>query len=127
MVRLLWTTGSNRKLNSELDAGNAAREANNWPAAVSHYRRYLEDQPRAFVIWVQLGHALKESGQLVEALLAYSEARRLNRNDSDLELSLGHLYKLMGHFEEALVHYQRSVEIDGNVHANAEINRLRVS
>jgi O-antigen biosynthesis protein len=114
------------KANREAEEGNRARDERDWSSAAAHYRRYLELKPNKAAMWIQLGHSLKESGQFVGALCAYSEARRLSTNDADLELSLGHLYKLMGHLDEAVAHYRRSLEIDGNPNAAGELRSLAV-
>jgi tetratricopeptide (TPR) repeat protein len=101
-----------------------ARDAHDWTTAAQHYRLYLQSRPKHFAIWVQLGHALKESGHLADAHAAYSEAQLLDPRDSDLLLSVGHLYKLMGRQDEAIAFYRQSAEQDGNAHARAELQRL---
>jgi glycosyltransferase involved in cell wall biosynthesis len=49
--------------------------------------------PLEAAAWVQLGHALKESGRLREAERAYVEALRLEPGKADTELHLFHLRK----------------------------------
>ena len=107
-----------------LTAGNEARDRRDWDAAARHYRSYLVGRPAAFAIWVQCGHALKESGRLVEALVAYSRALGLNDRDADLWLNFGHLYKRMGLREDSISSYRRSFAIDGNSHARSELEGL---
>jgi tetratricopeptide (TPR) repeat protein len=107
-----------------LIAGNRARDRNDWAAAAEAYRAHLKSSPGNFPIWVQLGHALKESGQLREASLAYGEAMNLNHADPDLLLNLGHLCKLMDDRTAAVDYYLRSAEIDGNAFALEEIRAL---
>ena len=104
-----------------LAAGDAARDQRDWAAAAAHYQRHLNARPGHFAIWVQLGHALKETGQPVEALVAYSRALALNEADADLLLNLGHLHKLMGHRALAIEYYQRSARVDSNIHARDEL------
>ena len=113
-----------RGARANLAEGNAARDRREWGAAAGFYQLYLQARPDHFAIWVQLGHAVKESGDLVGALTAYSEALRLNAKDADLLLSLGHLHKVMGHGEEAVRFYRLSAELDGNAHALYELERL---
>ena len=110
-----------------LALGDEARDRCDWIAASEYYRLYLDAKPHDFAIWVQFGHALKESGKRVEALIAYSEALNLDVSDADLLLSLGHLHKLMGHRDEAVSFYLMSAEADGNVHALGELNRLGIN
>ena len=107
-----------------LVVGNQARDRGDWPAAAKAYRAHLNARPGNFPIWVQLGHALKEAGQLREASLAYGEAMTLNSADPDLLLNLGHLYKLMDDRTVAIDYYRRSAEIDGNAFALEEVRNL---
>lgn len=118
------STGSRAR--SELGKALVARDAQAWESAALHYSRYLDSSPDDFAIWVQLGHALKESGRTVDALAAYSEAMRLNDRDPDLLLNFGHLYKVMGLREEAIGLYRRSATLDGNAHAVGELRALGV-
>ena len=107
-----------------LTQANQARDRKDWEMAIKSYRQYLDLRPKSFGIWVQLGHALKESGQLVPALAAYNSALSLDARNGDLLLSLGHLHKLMGHRDLAIAFYIRSAEIEDNIDARAELNRI---
>lgn len=109
-----------------LRVANAARDRRDWVTASEHYRLYLSKRPRAFAIWVQLGHTLKESGRHVEALIAYSHALALRPEDADLLLNVGHLHKIMAHRDHAIAFYRRSAEADGNLSATAELKMLGI-
>jgi glycosyltransferase involved in cell wall biosynthesis/Tfp pilus assembly protein PilF len=106
--------------------GDEARSLRNWPEAVRYYSAHLRAQPASFAIWVQLGHAFKESGNLEAALEAYERAYAINESDADLFLSMGHLYKLLGRRDDAIANYRRSAECDGNQHALTELTNLGV-
>ncbi len=106
------------------DLGDAARARQDWTGAASQYRRHLLRQPEDFAIWVQLGHALKEAGQLNLAIQAYEEALGLAPHDADLLLNLGHAHKLAGNAGLAASLYQRSVAGDDNLHARRELALL---
>jgi len=108
----------------ELIQANDARDRRDWNTAAVEYQRHLRIRPNNFSIWVQLGHALKESGQSAQALAAYGEALRIDPRNADLLLNLGHLYKVMGLPAEAADFYRRSLAIDGNPHAAGELQRL---
>ena len=69
------------------DQGDRARDEQEWKTAVFAYRQYLEARPHDAGIWIQLGHALKESRQYVEAENAYLEALAINGRDADLLLN----------------------------------------
>ena len=59
---------------SLIGRADRAREALQWDIAVDFYRRALDRNPGNPPIWVQFGHALKESGKLAEAERAYRAA-----------------------------------------------------
>lgn len=104
--------------------GDDARDRCEWVEAAANYRIHLKLHPDDFAIWVQLGHALKESSQIARALVAYSEALRLNEKDADLHLNLGHLFKLIRLYDSAELHYNESKNIDGNSNAASELDHL---
>ena len=58
--------------------GNAARAARSWNAAAGSHRKALKYQPELAPIWVQYGHALKESGNLGGAETAYRGIEELD-------------------------------------------------
>ena len=91
--------------------GDQARDSRDWLGAVEHYRRHLERNPADAGIMVQLGHALKESGQLIAARTAYHQAVKLTPNDADLHLQIGHLAKIMGDQPAMLASYARAFEL----------------
>lgn len=105
--------------------GNTARNRKNWPEAIKSYAEALEIRPRTGSIWVQLGHALKESGALAEADIAYARAARLLPYNSDLQLQIGHLNKIRGKIAEAIHHYSTALFYDPrNIHAARELKNL---
>src|ERR1051326_1984620 len=76
--------------------GDTFRDLRSWPQARDAYRSALLLDPKLQPIWVQLGHAAKEGGDLLDAEAAYREAIVLNPQDPDAHLQLGHLLKLRG-------------------------------
>src|SRR3546814_5815655 len=54
--------------------GNAARDRGDWQAARNAYHQALLLDPKLHHIRIQLGHALKHTGQLGEADAAYAVA-----------------------------------------------------
>jgi O-antigen biosynthesis protein len=101
--------------------GDAARDARRWDEAAERYRAYLDARPDDFAIWVQLGHALKEAGDLPGAGEAYGAAFRLRPRDADLLLNMGHLAKRRGDWAEAAYRYRASYRVDANNHARTEL------
>lgn len=99
---------------------DAARDSRNWPKAAEAYRKVLEAKPGRADLWVQLGHAEKERGELDRAGDAYAESLRLDPDNADTSLQIGHLRKLQGRIEEAGAHYLRAAELDPSLHYAVE-------
>jgi glycosyltransferase involved in cell wall biosynthesis len=89
-----------------------ARDARQWETAVRHYQTALIRNPRNPPIWVQYGHALKESGSHAAAEAAYRRAIEDDPTAADPYLQLGHVLKLRGRPEEAKDAYLRAFSID---------------
>lgn len=92
--------------------GDRARDERRWADAAAAYREYLAGEPDDAAIRVQLGHALKESGDRAGAEEAYRTALRIAPDDADIHLQLGHVLKLRGRTEEAIEAYRRSFELE---------------
>jgi glycosyltransferase involved in cell wall biosynthesis/SAM-dependent methyltransferase len=95
-----------------------ARDAGQWERAAELYKKALDRNPDSPPIWVQYGHALKESGELrdpaklEQAELAYRMALSLDPGIADTYLQLGHILKLQGKTEEAEASYLRAFALD---------------
>jgi glycosyltransferase involved in cell wall biosynthesis/tetratricopeptide (TPR) repeat protein len=109
-------------------AADAARDRGDWKTASLLYEKGLRRDPHNAPIWVQYGHALKESGYLVAAEDAYKKALCLEPLEPDTHLQMGHLLKLQNRLIEAAGYYLRAVELDpAPCHASEELARLRRS
>jgi tetratricopeptide (TPR) repeat protein len=109
-------------------AGDIARDAKDWLAAVDHYEAYLTQTPGNGPIWVQLGNCAKEAGDYEKSLAAYQQALSLQPTESDTHLQLGHLNKLLGRLQVALDHYRTALSINPALaDARHEIERLSKS
>ncbi len=113
----------NRK--RHVHVANAARDARRWPEARLHYEAALAENPRLDGIWVQLGHARKELGDLHAAEAAYHKALALRPDLADTHLQLGHLFKIMGRPEESAKAYAQAIRLqpDGG-DAAGELERM---
>lgn len=108
-----------------LAAGDNARDQRRWTEAAEAYRQYLALRPQDAGIWVQLGHALKESGFLDDAEAAYRKAIALDGAVADSYLQLGHALKLKGRRQDAGVAYARALSLDANnIYAREELVAL---
>src|SRR5947209_4797537 len=95
-----------------LSQADRARDARNWSAAARYYREALDVDRSDPAIWVQYGHALKESGNLADAESAYRASLALNSDLADTHLQLGHVLKLQGRNIEASAAYFRALVLD---------------
>ncbi len=109
---------------AERRAGDAARDRRDWAEAAAHYERYLAFNPEDAPLWVQLGHARKEAGDLPGAEQAYRTAQERKPRDHDIALQLGHALKLQGKLEEAVAAYALSDQLAPINHAAEELAAL---
>jgi GT2 family glycosyltransferase len=95
-----------------LRRARAAAALRDWQSAARFYRAYLRHQPRKGSAWIQLGHALKEGGDLDASLVAYRRATEVVPYLPEGWLQLGHALRLDGNRTGAVKAFQRSVELD---------------
>jgi glycosyltransferase involved in cell wall biosynthesis len=113
-----------RKTRSQVLA-DRARDTRQWAMAVRHYRKALEQNSDNSPIWVQYGHALKETGRLGEAEDAYRKSIELAPDLADTHLQLGHVLKMQGRPVEAAAAYVRALALDPALaHPAAELAAL---
>jgi tetratricopeptide (TPR) repeat protein len=102
-----------------------ARSARQWPVAARLYRKALDRNPDNPLIWVQYGHALKESGDPAAAERAYRAALSYAPGVADTHLQLGHVLKLQGKTGEAQAAYLRAFALDPALpHPGVELGGL---
>ena len=106
-----WDT----KVAQLLSDADRARDERRWRDAAKHYGAYLESRPQDAAIWVQYGHALKESGDLDAAEAAYKQSLTLSPEVADTHLQLGHLCKLKRNFSGAIAAYREALRIDSKL------------
>ncbi len=92
--------------------GDRANLGRRWEDAVQFYREALVRDPSLPHIWVQLGHMLKESGDLLAAEDAYIQSLGIDPGNADTHLQMGHLLKLRGDVSGAKAAYLRALELD---------------
>lgn len=90
---------------------DAARDRGRWREAAALYADALRHRPADAGIRVQLGHMLKEAGDLSAAEREYLTALEALPTDADLALQLGHFYKTAGRLLEAERWYVRALEL----------------
>lgn len=105
--------------------GDRLRDARAWARAAEAYAAHLALRPDARDIRVQLGHCLKESGEVETALSHYRTARAAMPADADIAVQIGHALKLLGRAEEAAGAYGEALLRDPTrPDAAAEISAL---
>ncbi len=89
----------------KIEEGDKARDQRRWTEAAKSYAAALALNSAQPPIWIQYGHALKESGNINRAEGAYRKAMECGLDDCDSHLQLGHALKLQGKKGEAAKHY----------------------
>lgn len=107
--------GGDRKAARHLGAGDTARDRKEWSRASESYREYLALKPEDAAIWVQYGHALKESGFIDEAEKAYLRSLSISPNNADTYVQIGHIDKLKQRPAEAAAKYRKALELEPNL------------
>src|SRR5260370_41607312 len=97
---------------SVITLADRGRDTGQWEMAAEFSRAALRRKPENPSIWVQYGHALKESGHLAEAEKAYRTALVYDPRIADSHVQLGHVLKIQGKKEEARAAYLRAVAFD---------------
>ena len=115
----LWWLGRPRRSAAELiAAADRARDRGIWDAAASAYRAALDRDPGLAGIWIQLGHALKETGDCRGAEAAYRQALALDGgSQADAHLQLAHALKLQARLGDAAQAYFAALVADPNLGA----------
>jgi glycosyltransferase involved in cell wall biosynthesis/predicted TPR repeat methyltransferase len=94
-----------------LSLAERAARARDWHEAARLYRESLDARPEDGAIWVQYGHALKESGDRLQAEEAYRRSLALDPDLADTHLQLGHVLKLQGRLDEAAAAYAQALAL----------------
>ncbi|HVT30083.1 MAG TPA: FkbM family methyltransferase [Lacipirellulaceae bacterium] len=125
MLDALNIVRKKKRINRLVARGDRAREQKNWTTASYFYKRALKVDPGLTPIWVQYGHAQKESGHLRQAELAYRKALAQNSSCADSHLQLGHVLKLQARQLEAVGAYFSAHVLDPQLSdARAELLEL---
>ena len=98
-------------LDGPLRLADKAARARNWREAARLYKHSLKKRPNDPAVWVQYGHALKESGDRQQAEAAYRRSLALDPDLPDTHLQLGHVLKLQGRLDEAAMAYLQALAL----------------
>jgi GT2 family glycosyltransferase len=110
-----------RRLTAARRAANAHRDASAWREASDAYRLYLKGRPADGPIWIQLGHVLREAGDLTGADDAYVTAETVVGDEAELKLHRGRLARLRGEEAKATRLFAESYVLSPEGPASAEL------
>jgi glycosyltransferase involved in cell wall biosynthesis len=96
-------------MENRLRLADKAARARDWREAVRLYRQILKTLHDDVAVLVQYGHALKESGDRLQAEAAYRRSLVLDPDLPDTHLQLGHVLKLQGRLDEAAIAYLQAL------------------
>jgi tetratricopeptide (TPR) repeat protein len=97
---------------SVIPLADEALVAGQWPIAAGYFRTVLDNNPKAPLIWVKYGQALREVGELAQSETAYRNALSIDWAVADSHLQLGHVLKMQGKEEDAEASYLRAFALD---------------
>jgi tetratricopeptide (TPR) repeat protein len=103
--------GNKRAYTGAMKKASSAAWDRRWSTAISEYRRALREFPRDPAGHAGLALALKECGQLEDALVEYRVARELLPNDPVPVAQTAALHEKLGHAEEAANDYLELAEL----------------
>lgn len=107
-------------------SGNRARDQKRWRDAIEAYSKFLRVEPDAANIWVQLGHCLKESGNVEEAEKAYRKALELEPENPDTLLHVGRIKVSLNDPASAAQYFERAAALASpSLAAATELQALR--
>src|SRR6266853_1993856 len=86
---------------TELTAGNEARDRSDYAAAIGHYRLALASDPQSYEAKFQLARLLSYTRRREEAIRVYTELLSTRPTNSDLLLARGRTYAWEGRWSES--------------------------
>lgn len=108
-----------------LHEADTARDQSDAKSAAVLYGLLIENWGEDFDILIQLGNALKDSGQYQEAEEAYKAGLEIDPNNADCHIQLGHLMKLNNKLSQARDYYQAALDIDETLYiASNELEHI---
>ena len=105
---------------------DAARDRHDWARAAELYEQIVTADQSALDVMIQLGHMLKEMGELDRAASCYYSVLKKKPHDDDLHLQIGHLEKRRGDVSKAREYYGIALALNSaNIDAHREYNALK--
>ena len=117
LAHFLELTASRQTAEQLVAKADSGRDVGDFARAAAFYRSALRLKPAMAGIWVQYGHALKETGKVERATAAYGKALALESDTADTHLQLGHALKLQNRHQEARAAFETSLALDPDLAA----------
>jgi tetratricopeptide (TPR) repeat protein len=83
--------------------------------AMELFRQAIEMNPEFLAAHLNLGHALRQTGEFAAASTSYRNAARLEPNNARLAFWLASTLALAGQLDESILEYQKSIQLDSLV------------
>ena len=109
---------------ARLDVAAALFDLRRWKEARAVYRDVVAGGIRSSDIYLQVGEAEEQLGNLEEAESSYREALRLNPGEVEAHYFLGRLYRKRGDDERARLSWSKFLELTGDDTRAAEVQTL---
>jgi len=101
-------------VHARLLLGHVENQAGNHAAAIDHYRKVLEDNPRHWVALNNLAYLLADSANQPDEALKYAQqAAELAPDHVDVEGTIGWIFYLKALYPTALQYLQKAASKDG--------------
>jgi tetratricopeptide (TPR) repeat protein len=97
-------------------------QKNNFPEAVTLISQARELSPENYLIYFNLGNALRACGRIEEASNAYSKAALIQPSNLEALKNLGNTYKELNRIQEAINCYDKILSIDPT-HSKTKLNK----
>lgn len=82
--------------------------------AITAYEKAIEQNPKFYWAYHNLGEALAQLDRWEEAATAYTRARELNPNSAWSHYNLAEILSKLGHLDEAIIAYHRAIDKNPN-------------
>ncbi|WP_168200071.1 glycosyltransferase [Acetobacter vaccinii] len=89
--------------------GDASYDQRDWAQAAEYYRKAVAISPDRRAVWIRLGHALKEAGQLENAFEAYSKASALPGDNGDAPYHMAVLANMLNRGPIAMLGFAQAL------------------
>ena len=96
---------------SYFDAANKLKQEGRFEEAIASYRSAIEENPKFYWSYHNLGEVLAKLGRWDEAVDAYSHAVELNPKAAWSYGNQGEAFAKLGRWDEAIASYERAIEL----------------